>query len=73
MSVSFKCLVEYCLNCLISFGLVSLTQKEMFFLGIKKKGIYLVIKILLDIKGKVILIEEVMCIPFPSRNIFETL
>ena len=37
MSVSFKCLVEYCLNCLISFGLVSLIQKEMFFLGIKDK------------------------------------
>lgn len=31
------------------------------------------IKILLDVKGKVVLIEEVMCIPFPSRNMFETL
>ena len=37
MPVSFKCLVEYCLNCLISFGLVSLIQKEMFCLGIKDK------------------------------------
>ena len=56
---------ENCLKFLISFGFGFLDVKRKVFPWCRRKWIYLVWKtrILLDIKGKIFLIKEVMSIP----------